>query len=161
MLRELFIVFVSEEYVRKDYKSIKQETAKNRSQSILFVVVVIVPLGFMYLICSSTENMHWVLWIFLIWFCSREAFQLLASFRHYIFRPENYMEIGIAILAVYLISNSEPEGPISRNVAAFVIILSWFELMTMLVQHPRLARSSFKLNYNLHFKCVNIALIST
>ena len=137
VLRELYIVFLFEE---KHYKSVKDKTARSTLQSIVFGVVAIVPLGFMYLICASPEDMHWVLRILLIWFCCREAFQLVASFCHYIQRPENYIEIGIAILAIFLLSNREPEGPISRNVAAFVIILSWFELMTMLVQHPRLAR---------------------
>ena len=70
----------------------------------------------------------------------RELMQALASFKRYIFSTENWAEmIMCVVLSVILFC---PEDSCSREtkryLSAFVIVISWAELITLIAKHPRL-----------------------
>ena len=73
---------------------------------------------------------------------AREGFQLMVSVRRYILSPENWIEVAMIILVCILLFHPDTEDGIAlkRHMAAFAIVLSWTELITLLGKHPKLSR---------------------
>ena len=100
----------------------------------------VIPLAFMFVVCATPSTLWTVLLVLFILFSLRECFQLVASFNHYFNHRENYIELGITICTAVILFNDQSNHKLNRNLAAFAIVLSWFELITLFVQHPRFTR---------------------
>ena len=87
-----------------------------------------------------------VLWVMMLallcGLVAREFFQLMASVRRYILSPENWIEVSMIILVCILLFHEDTDEGIllKRHMAAFAIVLSWTELITLFGKHPKLSR---------------------
>ena len=109
-------------------------------QLILSNIGDVVPLAFMFVVCAIPSMLWTVLLVLFTLFALRECFQLVASFNHYFTHMENYIELGITVCTAVILFNDQNNHDLNRNLAAFAIVLSWFELITLFVQHPRFTR---------------------
>ena len=71
----------------------------------------------------------------------RELLQFGIAPRRYFFSPENWLEISLIILISVLLffGGYGCNVSVKRHVSAFVIVLSWSELITMIGRHPKLS----------------------
>ena len=86
-----------------------------------------------------------------LWFAStvclillmmREVLQFGIAPRRYIFNLENWVEVTLITLTSFLLFDGDYGCHVStkRHLAAFIIVLSWSELITMVGRHPRLTQ---------------------
>ena len=139
------ILLVAKDWFKdvKTYKDDESESEENSSdigQLILSNIGDVVPLAFMFIVCAIPSKLWMSLLILFVLFTLRECFQLAASFSNYFTHLENYIEFGITVCTAVVLFNGQTNHNISRSLAAFAIVLSWFELITLLVKHPRLTR---------------------
>ena len=125
---------------RDEGKSECEEESCYTGQLILSNIGDVIPLAFMFVVCATPSTLWMVLLVLFILFALRECFQLVASFNHYFTHRENYIELGITICTAVILFNDQNNNKLNRNLAAFAIVLSWFELITLFVQHPRFTR---------------------
>ena len=98
---------------------------------------------FMVILMVAREQFLWIgMLILLCMLVARECFQLLVSVRRYILSPENWIEVCMIILVCILLFHEDTKEGIElkRHMAAFAIVLSWTELITLFAKHPRLSR---------------------
>ena len=98
---------------------------------------------FMVILMVAREQFLWIgMLILLCLLVARECFQLMVSVRRYILSPENWIEVSMIILVcILLFHNDTKEGiELKRHMAAFAIVLSWTELITLFGKHPKLSR---------------------
>ncbi len=69
----------------------------------------------------------------------RELFQMLVSFKRYIFNTENLVELAILGGAIYLMFGDDQYLMAKRHWAAFCVVCSWAEALTLVSRHPRLS----------------------
>ena len=89
------------------------------------------------------EDVLWIMMlILLVGLVFREFVQLMASLRRYILSPENWIEVSMIILvSILLFYKDDKEGiELKRHLAAFAIVFSWTELITLIGKHPKLSR---------------------
>ena len=100
-------------------------------------------IAFMISLMIFRENLLWIGMLVLVCIlAAREGFQLMVSVRRYILSPENWIEVAMIILVCILLFHPDTEDGIAlkRHMAAFAIVLSWTELITLLGKHPKLSR---------------------
>ena len=80
--------------------------------------------------------------VFLILLMLRELFQFGIAPRRYIFTLENWLDIALIVLTSILLFDGDYGCHIrtKRHLAAFIIVLSWCELITMVGRHPKLTQ---------------------
>ena len=96
----------------------------------------------------------------------RELMQFGIAPKRYIFSMENWVEIALIAMTSFLLFGGEYSCHIDekRHVAAFVIVLSWSELIVMIGKHPRLTEVNiyvtmlFKVNLKF-FSCSFVNLL--
>ena len=96
--------------------------------------------------CSSqeTDGGTKFLWVAstacLIFLAIRETLQFGIAPRRYIFTLENWVDLTLIALSSVLLFYGDYGCHVSlkRQVAAFIIVLSWSELITMIGRHPKL-----------------------
>ena len=87
---------------------------------------------------SATSALKWSTFAFLVIFTVREFFQLSVSYRRYIFNLENLLESSLIILTYSLMF--APLSPLpTKLISAFILLLSWFEVVLLIGGHPRLS----------------------
>merc|ERR1711894_261343 len=97
----------------------------------------------MTILVIARENVLWIMmFILLIGLIVREFVQLMASLKRYILSPENWIEVSMIILVALLLFYQDTKDGIElkRHLAAFAIVLSWTELITLFGKHPKLSR---------------------
>ena len=127
-------------FEHNEHNSESEEERCYTGQLILSNIGDVVPLAFMFVVCAMPSKLWVVLLVIFILIASRECFQLVASFNHYFTHRENYIELGITVCTAVILFNGQSYHNLNRNLAAFAIVLSWFELITLFVQHPRFTR---------------------
>ncbi|KAK4312217.1 hypothetical protein Pmani_016339 [Petrolisthes manimaculis] len=76
--------------------------------------------------------------LFLLYITIREGIQLFVSWKLYIFKLENWLEISIVVLTIVLLF--VPVGESSQqSLSAWLILFSWIEFILLLGRHPYLA----------------------
>jgi len=80
----------------------------------------------------------------------RELFQMTVSLKRYILSPENWLEMSVILLVLFIIfhpdySVKEEESEnlpwdLKRHMASIAIVISWAELITLVGKHPNLTR---------------------
>ena len=153
------IVLVAKELV-KDMNEFNKATkyqdigAPSIEQIILTNIADLVLLAMMLLLIADTSILWSMLLILFILFALRECFQICASIQDcvtnrtisgYLTNPENIVEVLLIICTSVILFNSDDsietdKNRFNRNIAAFAIVLSWFEVIMLMVQHPRLSR---------------------
>ena len=80
--------------------------------------------------------------VLLILLMLRELFQFGIAPRRYIFTLENWLDITLIVLTSILLFDGDYGCHIrtKRHLAAFIIVLSWCELITMVGRHPKLTQ---------------------
>ncbi|XP_023324174.1 transient receptor potential cation channel protein painless [Eurytemora carolleeae] len=69
----------------------------------------------------------------------RELLQLLVSMKRYLCSLENWIEVAMIVLVVYILcNNTEDDFAVNRHLAAIALVFSWTELITMIGRHPKL-----------------------
>ena len=90
--------------------------------------------------------LHYTAIVFLSILCSREVFQLVLNPTRYIGSPSNWVDILLIGLTSHITIFSSPDCSVQqhqrRHSAAFIIILSCYECVTMLGRHPRWATAN-------------------
>ena len=86
--------------------------------------------GILWVICSCL----------LLFLALREVFQFGIAPRRYIFTLENWVDVTLLALTSILLFHGDYgcHVTLKRHVAAFIIVLSWSELITMIGRHPKL-----------------------
>ena len=76
----------------------------------------------------------------LIFLALRETLQLGIAPRRYIFTLENWVDVSLIALTSILLFHGDYGCHVllKRQVSAFIIVLSWSELITMIGRHPKL-----------------------
>ena len=69
----------------------------------------------------------------------RELFQMLVSFKRYIFNTENLVELAILGGTIYLMFGDDEDLMAKRHWAAFCVVCSWAEALVLVGRHPRLS----------------------
>lgn len=91
----------------------------------------------------------------------RELMQMAVSLKRYFSSTENWVEISIFVLTTLLLipGSTEPEGSseVKRHLAAFLIVLSWGELIVLLGQHPKLRE--YNIYVTMFFKVLKTFLL--
>ena len=98
---------------------------------------------FMVVLIIVKEHFLWLAMLILLCILVvREGFQLTISLRRYILSPENWIEVSmIVLISILLFLEDNTKGiEIKRHMAAFAIVLSWAELITLVGKHPKLSR---------------------
>ena len=106
------------------------------------------------------EDVLWIMMlILLVGLVFREFVQLMASLRRYILSPENWIEVSMIILvSILLFYKDDKEGiELKRHLAAFAIVFSWTELITLIGKHPKLSRYKKPIQKLLHETSCNIS----
>jgi len=126
------------------------EEGRDRTTCLKDVLMVIASnwmevalIGFMLVLMIAREKVLWIMMLALLCgLIAREFFQLMASVRRYILSPENWIEVSMIILVCILLFHEDtPDGiALKRHMAAFAIVLSWTELITLFGKHPKLSR---------------------
>ena len=97
----------------------------------------------MTILVIAREDVLWIMMlILLIGLIVREFVQLMASLKRYILSPENWIEVSMIILVALLLFYQDTKDGVElkRHLAAFAIVLSWTELITLFGKHPKLSR---------------------
>ena len=107
-------------------------------------MIDVVLILFMIVLLLGDPNDLWlILLILFVAITLRECFQMVLSMRRYIRSWENCIEVLTILLVGILLFkadlNDENKG-VMKNLAAFAIVLSWSELITLAARHPRLTR---------------------
>ena len=79
------------------------------------------------------------LFLFVVILTCREIFQSLLSVKKYVCQKENWIEILMIGLIIFIMI-PEPNQEISRILSGFVIVLSWADLIVLIAKHPNLTR---------------------
>ena len=87
-------------------------------------------IGFLWVICTGL----------LLFLALRELFQFGIAPRRYIFTLENWVDATLITLTSILLFHGDYgcHVTLKRHVSAFIIVLSWSELITMIGRHPKL-----------------------
>ena len=146
------LVFIGKDWIEDIVKFSKrrnnqfhtEENSNTMGQLILSNMMDFVLLFFMIVVLGhKPDHLWWILFILFILIILRECFQMAVSLRRYITSWENFIEFGAIILVGILLFNDDSNldnRKFNRNVAAFAIVLSWSELITLAARHPRLTR---------------------
>uniref|UniRef100_A0A6V7KCJ1 Ion transport domain-containing protein n=1 Tax=Bracon brevicornis TaxID=1563983 RepID=A0A6V7KCJ1_9HYME len=89
--------------------------------------------GRLILISENSAGLWTVTAIFLLFLAIREFFQFLSSPKHYIRSIENFLEVILIILAAAVLFGA------GNQVGALVILLSAWELVLLIGQHPKMS----------------------
>ena len=87
-------------------------------------------IGILWVICSCL----------LLFLALREVFQFGIAPRRYIFTLENWVDVTLITLTSILLFHGDYGCHVNlkRHLSAFIIVLSWSELITMIGRHPKL-----------------------
>ena len=121
----------------------RKNNQSQMGQIILSNMMDTVLLFFMIVVLGHPEHLWLTLLILFIILILRECFQMGVSLKRYLTDWENLIEIGAIILVGVLLFNDDSNSnntELNRNIAAFAIVLSWSELITVAARHPRLTR---------------------
>lgn len=121
----------------------RKNNQSQMGQIILSNMMDTVLLFFMIVVLGHPEHLWLTLLILFIILILRECFQMGVSLKRYLTDWENLIEIGAIILVGVLLFNDDSNSKnteLNRNIAAFAIVLSWSELITVAARHPRLTR---------------------
>ena len=127
--------------------SIPDDGCRAPAEEVLRVIlsnwVEVALIIFMVVLIIVKEHFLWLAMLILLSILViREGFQLTISLRRYILSPENWIEVSMIILiSILLFLEDNTTGiDIKRHMAAFAIVLSWAELITLVGKHPKLSR---------------------
>lgn len=79
-----------------------------------------------------------VISIFALYIAVREGVQFCVSWRLYVSRLENWLEISIVVLTFVLLFLPLSAGP-QQSLSAWLVLFSWIEFILLLGRHPYLA----------------------
>ena len=127
----------------KAFCTVEKELS-NMTRIIFLIIETLAIVGCLSLIMTleaMKQELHLniFLLVFTIILIFREAFQLLLSVKKYICQKENWIEILMISLIIFiLIPHTNQE--ISRILSGFVIVLSWADLIILIAKHPNMTR---------------------
>ena len=142
------MVFIAKDWIEDVVKFSKQskdnqENSNTVGQLIMSNMMDVVLLCFMIVVIRYPDRLWWILLTLLVMMGIRECFQLSVSFKRYTNDwKENIIEVCAIILVAVILYNdcNLHNRNVNRNLAAFSIVLTWAELITVAARHPRLTR---------------------